>query len=41
LKAKEGGIALIYALLGQKQAALAWLQKAKPDDDPKIAKIQG
>ena len=35
------GIALIYALLGQKQAALAWLQKAKPDDDPKIAKIQG
>jgi tetratricopeptide (TPR) repeat protein len=29
-------IALVYARLGQKRAALEWLEKAKPDDDPKI-----
>ena len=29
-------IALIYARLGQNRAAIGWLQKAKPDDDPKI-----
>lgn len=29
-------IAQIYALLGDKKPALAWLEKAKPDDDPKI-----
>jgi tetratricopeptide (TPR) repeat protein len=28
--------ALIYAQLGEKNAALNWLQKAKPEDDPKI-----
>jgi eukaryotic-like serine/threonine-protein kinase len=30
------GIALIYARLGQNRAAIAWLQKAKPDDQPRI-----
>jgi TolB-like protein/Tfp pilus assembly protein PilF len=30
-------IALIYARLGEKASAIAWLQKAKPDDDPKIS----
>lgn len=29
--------ALIYARLGQKKAAIAWLEKAKPEDDPKIS----
>lgn len=29
--------ALIYARLGEKAAAIAWLEKAKPDDDPKIS----
>jgi TolB-like protein/DNA-binding winged helix-turn-helix (wHTH) protein/Tfp pilus assembly protein PilF len=30
-------VALIYARLGEKESAIAWLQKAKPDDDPKIS----
>jgi len=30
------GIALIYARLGQNRAAIEWLQKAKPDDQPRI-----
>jgi hypothetical protein len=29
-------IARIYAQLGEKKAAVAWLEKATPDDDPKI-----
>ncbi len=29
--------ALIYARLGEKAAAVAWLEKAKPEDDPKIS----
>jgi TolB-like protein/Flp pilus assembly protein TadD len=29
-------IALIYARLGEKRPAMAWLEKTKPDDDPKI-----
>jgi len=29
-------IAQIYAQLGEKKSALAWLQEATPDDDPKI-----
>ncbi|MFB3917715.1 MAG: protein kinase [Terriglobales bacterium] len=29
-------IALIYARLGEKKPAIAWLEKASPDDDPKI-----
>lgn len=29
-------IALIYARLGEERPAMAWLEKAKPDDDPKI-----
>jgi TolB-like protein/DNA-binding winged helix-turn-helix (wHTH) protein/Flp pilus assembly protein TadD len=30
------GIALIYAQLGEKESALAWLMKANGDDDPKV-----
>jgi tetratricopeptide (TPR) repeat protein len=30
-------IALIYSRLGQNEAAIAWLEKANPDDDPKIS----
>ena len=30
-------IALVYARLGDKVAALQWLKKANPDDDPKIS----
>ena len=30
------GIALIYAQLGEKESALAWLAKAKGDDEPKV-----
>jgi tetratricopeptide (TPR) repeat protein len=30
-------IALIYARLGEKRAAIGWLEKAKPEDDPKIS----
>jgi TolB-like protein/Tfp pilus assembly protein PilF len=30
-------IALIYARLGDKKHALTWLEKAKPEDDPKIS----
>jgi TolB-like protein/DNA-binding winged helix-turn-helix (wHTH) protein/Tfp pilus assembly protein PilF len=30
-------IALVYARLGDKRAALQWLKKAKPDDEPKIS----
>jgi serine/threonine-protein kinase len=30
-------IALVYARLGQKEEAITWLQKAKPDDDPNIS----
>ncbi|MGE5733678.1 MAG: tetratricopeptide repeat protein, partial [Acidobacteriota bacterium] len=30
-------IALIYSRLGEKRAAIAWLEKAKPEDDPKIS----
>ncbi len=29
-------IAVIYARLGEKKPALTWLEKAKPEDDPKI-----
>jgi hypothetical protein len=29
--------ALIYSRLGEKRAAIAWLEKAKPEDDPKIS----
>jgi serine/threonine protein kinase/Tfp pilus assembly protein PilF len=31
------GIALIYARLGQNQAAITWLAKAKPEERPKIS----
>jgi len=30
-------IALVYSRLGQNEAAIAWLQKAKPSDDPRIS----
>jgi len=30
-------IALLYAQLGDKSHALSWLEKAKPEDDPKIS----
>jgi tetratricopeptide (TPR) repeat protein len=30
-------IALIYSRLGQNEAAIAWLEKANPGDDPKIS----
>ena len=30
-------VALIYSRLGQNQAAFAWLEKAKPGDEPKIS----
>jgi hypothetical protein len=30
-------IALIYARLGEKDAAMDWLERAKPEKDPKIS----
>jgi TolB-like protein/DNA-binding winged helix-turn-helix (wHTH) protein/Flp pilus assembly protein TadD len=30
-------IALVYARLGEKKAAISWLEKAKPEDDPKVS----
>ncbi len=30
-------IALIYARLGEKKLAMAWLERAKPEDDPKLS----
>jgi TolB-like protein/Tfp pilus assembly protein PilF len=30
-------IALVYSRLGQNEAAIAWLEKAKPDDNPRIS----
>jgi TolB-like protein/DNA-binding winged helix-turn-helix (wHTH) protein/Flp pilus assembly protein TadD len=30
-------VALIYSQMGQKEAAIAWLAKSKPDDEPKVS----
>lgn len=32
-----GSIAIIYSRLGQNEAAIEWLEKAKPDDGPEIS----
>jgi hypothetical protein len=33
----SAAIALIYSCLGEKAAAISWLEKAKAEDDPKIS----